>query len=151
MTPKAEEATINGNCDYEPLFAQLNALDKEYCVGFEDDENAPAGRDGDWSAHADFHVETHPETGEIIVVYHVVVQSDSGKFIDTFGSAVLLVEDEKDPRLPYGLMDEWWTMHDDPRTVQENRDAERASVRWMQDLEFAIRAERLGLDRVDPE
>jgi hypothetical protein len=66
-----------------------------WTVGFDNEER------GDWLACCDFEVFNHPERG-VLVAYHVVVNSDTGGFIDTLEARV--VEADKAPK---DLPDYW--------------------------------------------
>ncbi len=67
-----------------------------YGVGF-GYEGSP---DGDWQAYADFEIDSF--AGEMLIAYHVVVNSESGGFLET-GEAKVVTADEA----PYGLLDYW--------------------------------------------
>lgn len=141
---KAEEATINGNSPFQPMIDRLDAYGHlTYTVGFSpESEDAPEDRDGDWLACGDFLVETHPETGEAVVAVHVVVNSDSGGFIDTVRVDAFCVDNADDPRIPYDLLDYWRDIskggHGETWSASEDADADAASARWRQDLRAAI-------------
>ena len=118
----------------------LDALDAyghiTWSVGFDDD-----CRDGgDWLACFDFKVVTHPDRG-VLVAYHVVVNSDSGGFIDTPESAVVEVA-----KAPFNLPDQWlgigYEVGEHVWTEKETAEAAAANTNWNDSLRAAI--ERSG-------
>ena len=90
---------------------------------------------GDWLACFDAVVWKHPSRG-VLVAYHVVVNSDSGGFIDTLESGV--VEASKAPlRLP----DYWSSVgmeHGVQWTEAEIQEAGKCQERWEADLRAEI-------------
>ena len=115
---------------------QLMALDAyghlTYVVGFSGEVSEDRG---DWMACFDFRVWKHPSRG-VLVAYHVVVDSDSGGFIDTLESGV--VEADK---APFDLPDYWTSVgmeHGTPWTEQECEEANECQTRWAEALKEAI-------------
>ena len=109
-----------------------------YGVGFSDECNEDVDEDsdrGDWLACFDFRVWKHPSRG-VLVAYHVIVNSDSGGFIDTLESSV--VEADK---APFDLPDYWASIgmeQDAAWTEQECKDADRCQTQWNADLKAAL-------------
>jgi hypothetical protein len=89
---------------------------------------------GDWLACFDFEVFDHPERGKL-VAYHVVVNSESGHFIDTLETAV--VEASK---APFDLPDYWTGIGIDQGdwTEEEVNQAHECNERWNKDLREAL-------------
>ena len=134
----------------EPVTAdedQLKLLDAyghlTYTTGYSDEWNEDVGEDsdrGDWLACLDFKVWKHPSRG-VLVAYHVVVNSDSGGFIDTLESGV--VEANK---APFSLPDYWTGIGMDYSswTEQECKDANDCQEQWEADLRKAIEQAKGG-------
>jgi hypothetical protein len=89
---------------------------------------------GDWMACFDAIVWKHPSRG-VLVAYHVVVNSDSGGFIDTLKSGV--VEADK---APFDLPDYWASigMEQGLWTKQECEEANECQARWTKVLNKEI-------------
>ena len=107
-----------------------------YCVGFGPDDDALDGRDGDWLACFDFAVDVD-EDGTVWVAYHVVVDSDSGGFVDTIEEGVVQAG-----KAPYHLPDYWRSISEDGHgvvwTEAEHNEAVKCQERWSRDLAAAI-------------
>jgi len=109
-----------------------------YTVGFSDEFNEDVAEDsdrGDWLACADFNVCNHLHEG-LIVAFHLVVNSDSGGFIDTLESGVVPAD-----KAPYGLLEYWLDIgleQDCNWTKRELDDANAAVTRWREDLKAEI-------------
>lgn len=110
----------------------------EYCVGWSDEctDDVPEDSDrGDWLACCDFAVFTDEE-GQVKVAYHVVVNSDSGGFIDTLEQSVVDAD-----KAPFDLPDYWRGIgfeHNSNWTPAEEEDARLANERWNRDLKNAL-------------
>jgi hypothetical protein len=127
---------------------QLKSLDAydhlTYTTGYSDEWNEDVGEDsdrGDWMVCFDFRVWKHPSRG-VLVAYHVVVNSDSGGFIDTVERGV--VEADK---APFTLPDYWTSIGMDdgtPWTEQECKHADDCQERWEADLREAIEQAKEG-------
>lgn len=106
-----------------------------YAVGFSDeDEDEDTGR-GDWLACFDFYIHEDPD-GVLRIAYHVVVDSDSGGFIDTPESGVVSVE-----QAPFNLPAQYLDVGMGFGTVwtdQELADAQACNERWNADISKAI-------------
>lgn len=121
---------------------QLKSLDAyghlTYITGFSDEWNEDVSEDsdrGDWLACFDFKVWKHPSRG-VLVAFHVVVNSDSGGFIDTLESGVIEAD-----KAPLDLPDYWTSIGMDdgtPWTEQECKDANDCQEQWEADLREAI-------------
>ena len=87
--------TLADTVEGKALVKSLDAYGHmEYCVGFGEE-----GDDrGDWLACADFAV--GKVNGKLAVAYHIVVNSESGGFIDTLETDVVPVS-----KAPFGLLD----------------------------------------------
>ena len=127
---------------------QLKSLDAyghlTYTTGYSDEWNEDVGEDsdrGDWLACFDFKVWKHPSRG-VLVAFHVVVNSDSGGFIDTLESGVIEAD-----KAPFDLPDYWTSIGMDdgtPWTEQECKDANDCEKRWEADLRKAIEQAKEG-------
>jgi len=123
--------------------AMLKALDAyghlTYTVGFSDEsEDAPEDADrGDWLAAFDAVVWKHPSRG-VLVAYHVVVNSDSGGFIDTLECGVVTAD-----KAPFSLPDYWASIgreHGTPWTEAEVKASWETQAKWTTDLKADIAA-----------
>ena len=100
---------------------------------------------GDWLACFDFRAFLD-EQGRETLVYHVVVNSDSGGFIECVEEGVVapgitLADDD----VPFDIVDYWIDigMHEGIEwTEEELADAQRAAERWRADLAREIKALR---------
>lgn len=104
-----------------------------YCVGYGEE-----GDDrGDWLACADFVVGV--VEGQQVVAYHVVVNSESGGFIDTLQEDVVPVADA-----PYELLDYWrdigYEHFEGDVTDEEEEENKLSSARFDADLRLAVRS-----------
>ena len=129
----------------EELLAGLDAYGHlSYVAGYSDEWEEDSegittvyggGRDrGDWLVCCDYWVWKCPEDG-IIVAYHVVVNSDSGGFIDTVETGVVSANGA-----PYDLLDRWISLGMDEVewTEEEIKSAELNSLKWKNDLKNSI-------------
>ena len=109
-----------------------------WVVGFGGDEDENGWYQGDWLACFDFHVDIDP-SGRVSVAYHVVVNSDSGGFIETAESGVVSAD-----KAPLGLVG-YWTgigMETATWTEQEIAAAHECDRRWRSALSAAISQEQ---------
>ena len=105
-----------------------------WTVGFGDDEEEAADR-GDWLACFDFQVDIDP-SGKVSVAYHVVVNSDSGGFIETTEESVVSAD-----KAPFGLPTYWAGIGMNSGvewTEQEREQANECQERWETALRAAI-------------
>jgi len=98
---------------------------------------------GDWMACFDFKCYTDPD-GVTHTAYHVVVNSDSGGFIETIDQGVV-------SEAPFNLPNYWSVagMKDSPWTVDELEAVSVCQRDWERDLKAAIiqsKIEQLGED-----
>ena len=107
-----------------------------WTVGFGEDGDER----GDWLACFDFAVFDHPERGKL-VVYHVVVNSESGGFIDTLEARV--VETSK---APFNLPDYWAGigMEQGDWTDEEVNKASQCNEQWNKALREALEKDENG-------
>ena len=90
---------------------------------------------GDWLACFDFKPFDHPDKG-LVIAYHVVVNSDSGGFIDMCDSGVVTPD-----KAPFDLPDYWASIGMDDGTawsVDECALSWAVNERWNKDLKEAI-------------
>lgn len=107
-----------------------------YGVGWSDEsEDAPEDADrGDWLACCDFAV-FEDEDGNTMVAYHVVVDSDSGGFIDTLETKVVPAD-----KAPFNLPAYWMDigMEQVVWTESEYQEGLRINEDWNRDLASAL-------------
>ena len=109
-----------------------------FCVGWSDEFNDDVPEDsdrGDWLACFDFAVFADEE-GQTKVAYHVVVNSDSGGFIDTLEQGVVTAD-----KAPFDLPDYWRGIgyeHNSNWTPAEQEGARLANERWNLDVKDAL-------------
>lgn len=90
---------------------------------------------GDWLACFDYIVDTD-EHGVTRIAYHVVVNSDSGGFIDTLERGVV-----RPDKAPYDLPDYWTSVgieHGTPWSPEEMKQADHCQTQWSMSLKEAI-------------
>jgi hypothetical protein len=128
------EAGQNGVPTDDELLAKLDAYGHlTWCVGVGEEDN-------DWMACFDFLVVDCPERG-LLIAYHVVVNSESGGFIDCPEQGV--VEATKPPfDLPTYWRDLGVEMADGQVTEREIAEAEQCQASWAASLASAIREAR---------
>ena len=100
-----------------------------WAVGYENDN-------GDWLACFDFEVFNHPERG-LLVAYHVVVNSDSGGFVETAQTDVVEAE-----AAPFNLPDYWMGVGLEPGGDWSDDDiaeATRTNESWNEALAAEIK------------
>jgi hypothetical protein len=124
---RAESPTDSEMLDELDAYGHLT-----WTVGFgeEGDER------GDWLACFDFRVFDHPERGKLIA-YHVVVNSESGGFIDTLEACVVPIE-----KAPFDLPDYWSGIGAEhaPFTEEEVAQNAECNEQWNESLRKAIHA-----------
>ena len=143
LTLRMSEELLSKHAPDDPLLEQLDAYDHlSYVVGYSDEDNEDVSEDsdrGDWLACFDFLVDRNPD-GTIKVAHHVVVNTDSGGFIDTVDRGVVtLSEDMK--KAPFDLPDYWASIgmdHGTCWTEKEVKDSWECNKRWNRDLKEAI-------------
>ena len=94
---------------------------------------------GDWLACFDYNVATD-DHGVTRVAYHVVVNSDSGGFIDTLERGVVGPD-----KAPYDLPDYWTSIgieHGTPWSPEEMKQADHCQTQWSLSLREAITQSR---------
>jgi hypothetical protein len=124
------------------MLAKLDAYGHlTYTVGFSDEsDDAPEDADrGDWLACCDYVVWKHPSRG-VLVAYHVVVNSDSGGFIETVERGVVTAD-----KAPFSLPDYWASVGMRPGTSWTEAEVKASwetQAKWAADLKADI--ETLG-------
>ena len=101
-------------------------------------DDAPEDDDrGDWCACCDFEV-FHDEEGNLMVAYHVVVDSDSGGFIDTLETNVVPAD-----KAPFNLPAYWMDvgMEQVVWTESEYQEGLRINEDWNKTLRSYLEAE----------
>ncbi|MBO76777.1 MAG: hypothetical protein CME17_05025 [Gemmatimonadetes bacterium] len=152
----SDEWTEDKVCDCPTVYKGGKVTEKPVFVC--DEDKGPAckkcgGREnrGDWLACFDYHVYTDPDCVTKLA-YHVVVNSDSGGFIDTLETGCITFNPE-DPdammealkQVPYSLPDYWTSIGMEHGTVwleAETKDADKCQEKWKaalkKDLEFHL-------------
>ena len=109
-------------------------------MGWSDEFNDDVPEDsdrGDWLACFDFNV--FADEDGVKVAYHVIVNSDSGGFIDTLEQSVVPAD-----KAPFDLPHYWQGIgleHNPNWTPAETEAAHSANERWNQDLKKALAGE----------
>ena len=121
----------------EELIEKLDAYGHlTWVVGYGDDGDDDDR--GDWLACFDFFIHTNPD-GDTKVAYQVVVNSDSGGFIESPESGVVPAD-----KAPFDLPDYWASigMDGDPAwTDEEIKDSWTCNEQWNKALKEAIERE----------
>ena len=132
----SDECSDDNICDCPTILGSSKPVEKpEY-----DNDGACtkcAGREnrGDWLACFDFHVFTDPD-GTVKVAYHVLVNSDSGGFIDLGEESIVSAD-----KAPINLPDYWASIgmeHGTMWTEEERCAADGCNERWNKALKSAI-------------
>jgi len=98
---------------------------------------------GDWLACFDFKTFDCPDRG-ILIAYHVVVNSDSGGFIDELESGVVTPD-----KAPFDLPDYWASVGMEGGTAwseEEVKDSWDCNKRWNEELKRLIEQHEGGKD-----
>ena len=136
----SDEWSEDNICDCPTVWEPGKPVDKPE---YKDDACTKCGgreNRGDWLACFDYFVHTDPD-GVTKVAYHVVVNSDSGGFIDTLDQGVV-----KADKAPHDIVYYWMDVgmsNDTAWTEQEYADAIKCDKRWRKDLADSIKAEEV--------
>jgi len=90
---------------------------------------------GDWLACFDFKMFDHLDKG-LVIAYHVVVNSDSGGFIEMYDSGVVTPD-----KAPFDLPDYWTSLGMDDDTAWSEKEVKNSwecNERWNKALKEAI-------------